>query len=367
MTCRPVFFLRTCRVRKWFLLLPLTVGMALRGAEIKINFGDFAAGQTPTNFFSALAGSGPPGDWKIVLDTAPPLLAPLTPQAQQTAAAFRQPVLAQLSQDRTDNRFPLFIYDGQVFKDFKLTTQFKIVGGTMEQMAGIVFRYQNASNFYVFRASALGHNVRFYKLVNGKFVDPSPPLDLNIATNVWHTLSVQCEGNRINCTLDQTVIPAIQTSVTFDSGKVGFWTMADSVTYFGDTTIDYTPIIPPAQLLVRDILKKYPRLVGLRIYMPDDQGQLRVVAAKDPAEIGQPGTDAEKNTLEKGAVYFGRGKGKVAVDLPLTDRNGNPIAAVRVELKSYIFGETQDMAVDRARVILREMQKRVLTRADLMP
>src|SRR5579885_2928560 len=202
MTCRPVFFLRTCRVRKWFLLLPLTVGMALRGAEIKINFGDFAAGQTPTNFFSALAGSGPPGDWKIVLDTAPPLLAPLTPQAQQTAAAFRQPVLAQLSQDRTDNRFPLFIYDGQVFKDFKLTTQFKIVGGTMEQMAGIVFRYQNASNFYVFRASALGHNVRFYKLVNGKFVDPSPPLDLNIATNVWHTLSVQCEGNRINCTLD---------------------------------------------------------------------------------------------------------------------------------------------------------------------
>ena len=49
-----------------------------------------------------------------------------------------------------------FIYDGQQFKDFKFTTRFKIIGGTVEQMAGVVFRFQNESNFYVLRASALG-------------------------------------------------------------------------------------------------------------------------------------------------------------------------------------------------------------------
>jgi hypothetical protein len=72
-------------------------------------------------------------------------------------------VLAQTSKDQTDERFPILIYDGEIFQDFKLTTRFKIVGGMAEQMAGVVFRFQNASNFYVVRASALGHNVRFYK------------------------------------------------------------------------------------------------------------------------------------------------------------------------------------------------------------
>ena len=38
-------------------------------------------------------------------------------------------------------------------------------------MAGLAFRFQNASNFYVVRASALGHNLRFYKMVNGQFVE----------------------------------------------------------------------------------------------------------------------------------------------------------------------------------------------------
>jgi hypothetical protein len=38
---------------------------------------------------------------------------------------------------------------------------------------------------------------------------------------------------------------------------------------------------------------------------------------------------------------------------------------VRVELKSFM-GETQDSAVDRARVIIKQMQAQVLSGTDLM-
>jgi Beta xylosidase C-terminal Concanavalin A-like domain len=351
-------------MREIFLLFLLAFCLSARGAEIKINFADFAAGQTPTNFTSTVAGAGQPGEWKIVMDTEPPLLAPLTPQAAQNAPAIRRPVLAQLSDDPTDEHFPLFIYNGAPFKNFKVTTQFKIVSGVMEQMAGIVFRYQNPSNFYIFRASALGHNVRFYKVVDGVRGNLIGP-ELTVSTNVWHTLAVQCDGSQITCWFDgRETMPTLH-DTSFDGGKIGFWTMSDAVSYFGDTTIDYTPVVPPAQLLVRDIMRKYPRILDLRIYMPDRQGQLRVVASKDEKEIGQPGTDAEKSTFEKGAVYYGHGRGTVAVDMALNDRNGIPIAAVRVQLKSYIFGETQDMVIDRVRVIIREMQKRVLSKEDL--
>jgi hypothetical protein len=355
-------------MRKILFGLCLALAGSAFGAEITINFGDFTAGRSPTNFSSALAGSGQPGDWKIVTDESPSAFAPLMPQIPSTAHAIRRPVLAQLSQDPTDERFPMFIYAGETFKNFKVTAQFKIVSGVAEQMAGIVFRFQNASNFYVLRASAQGHNIKFYKVVDGVRPDPDefigPTMD--VATNTWHTLTVQCLGDQITCWFDGQPLMNTMNDSTFSAGKIGFWTKSDAVSYFGDTTIDYTPVVPAAQLLVRDIMKKYPRILGLRIYTPDDKGQMRILASKDEPEAGQPGTDAEKSAFDTGAIYYGHEKGKVVVDMPLNDRNGVAIATVQVKLKSHALAETQDMVLDRVRIIINAMQAQVLTKEDLM-
>ena len=351
-------------MRKILLGLCLALAVSASGAEIRINFSEVAAGRSPTNFHNALAGIGQPGDWKIVTDESPSAFAPLMPQIPATAHPVRRPVLAQLSHDPTDERFPMLIYDGQTFKDFTLATQFKIVGGVAEQMAGVVFRFQNASNFYVVRVSALGHNLRFYKVVDAIRSDPIGPA-LDIATNTWHTLGVQCEGNQILCTLDgKLAMPPLNDS-SFSAGKMGFWTKSDAVSYFGDTTIDYTPMVPAAQTLVRDIMKKYPRIQGLRIYTPDDKGRVRVLASKVESEVGLPGTDAEQGALASGKVFYGSGKGTVSVTMALDDRNGEPIAAVRVQLKSYVLGETRDMVLTRVHIIVDEMQKRLLSKQDL--
>jgi hypothetical protein len=346
-----------------YLVFCLWLGLTapIFGAEIKIDFSDSATGQTPTGFHSALAGSGQPGEWKVIEDEVPSLFTPLTDKAP---ALTRRSVLAQLSQDPTDNRFPMLIYDGETFKDFKLTTRFKIVSGVAEQMAGIVFRFQNASNFYVVRASALGHNLRFYKMVNGRFVDPFT-LGTNIAVGVWHTLTVQCEGIQINCRLDDALAMPLQVPTTFATGKIGFWTMSDAVSYFGDTTIDYKPRVPAAQALVNSILKQQPRILGLRIYALDGQGRPRIIASNDEKEIGQPGTDSEKIAITDGTVSFGKSPGVVAVTLALRDRNGDPMAAVRVRLKSFP-GETQDTAVARAMLLIHQMQAQASTSEDLM-
>ncbi|MGD0745536.1 MAG: family 16 glycoside hydrolase [Verrucomicrobiota bacterium] len=331
------------------------------GAEIKIDFSDFATGQAPAGFHPALAGSGQPGQWKVIEDEVPSLFPPLTAKAPATT---RRSVLAQLSQDPADNRFPMLIYDGDTFQDFKLSTRFKIVSGGAEQMAGIVFRFQNASNFYVVRASALGHNLRFYKMVNGQFVDPFT-LGTNIAVGVWHTLTVQCEGTQINCRFDDALAMPLQVTTTFAAGKIGFWTMSDAVSYFDNTTIDYKPRVPAAQALVNGIMKQQPRILTLRLYALDGQGGTRIIASNDEKEIGQPGTDAEKAAITDGTVSFGKSVGVVAVTLALRDRNGDPMAALRVRLKSFP-GETQDNAVARATLILHQMQAQVSTSEDLM-
>jgi hypothetical protein len=348
-------------VQKKFLLLLIAFELSARGAEIKIDFGDFPTGETPTGFHSALAGGGKPGDWKIIMDDMPSAFTPLTPQAQSVS---KRAVLAQTSEDPTDERFPLLIFDKETFKDFKLTTQFKIVSGVMEQMAGVVFRFQNESNFYVVRASTLGHNLRFYKVVDGVRSEPIGPT-MDISMSVWHRLAVQCQGNQITCWLDDLLAMPPLNDNTFGVGKIGFWTKSDAVTYFGDTTITYTPRVPMAQLLVQSVMQKQPRILGLRIYTLDDNGAPHVIASKDEREIGKPGTDAEKNALENGEVSFGRGKGTVAITLPLRDRNGDPMAAVRVQLQSFP-GETQDTAVTRAITIIKLMQAQAASSDELM-
>jgi hypothetical protein len=346
-------------MRIFFLCLALA--MSVSGAEIKIDFSDLSAGSTPTNFHRSLAGGGQPGDWKIVLAEVPPLLAPLSDKALDVS---RRAVLAQTSQDPTDERFPMFIYDGDTFRDFQFTTRFKIVSGAVEQMAGVVFRFQNASNFYVVRASALGHNVRFYKMVDGIRTDPIGP-QLEITNDVWHTLSVGCQGNQVTFWFDgQLLMPPLQDN-TFAEGRVGFWTKSDAVSYFCDPVIDYTPRIPMAQTLVKNIFEKQPRILGLRIYALDDQGIPHIIASKDESEINQPGTDAEKKAITDSAISYGREKGVDTIVLPFRDRNGDPMAAVRMKLKSFM-GETQQNALVRANMIIKSMQEQVISSDQLM-
>jgi len=129
--------------------------------------------------------------------------------------------------------------------------------------------------------------------------------------------------------------------------------------------VDYVPVIPAAQAMVNKIVETQTRLLGLRIYAAQTNGLPRVIASKDTAEIGKEGTDAEAAAIRDGSVFFGREKGVVLVTLPLHDRNGDYIAAVRVRLKSF-FGETQDTALTRARAIVKMLQEQVGAAKDLL-
>jgi Domain of Unknown Function (DUF1080) len=339
----------------------LALAVSASGAQIKINFNGFPEGSAPTNFSSANAGGGKPGEWKIVADDVPTAFAPLTPKA---SSVNHQSVLAQASADTTDERFPILVYDAETFQDFKLTTRFKIVSGITEQMAGVVFRFQNASNFYVVRASALGHNVRFYKVVNGVRSDPIGPL-LEVSTGKWHTLAVQCQGNQITFWFDdRPVMPSLGDN-TFATGKIGFWTKSDAVSYFSDPVIDYAPRIPAARALVKNILEKQSRILGLQIHTLDNNGRPHIVASNDESEIGQPGTDAEKDAIARGKIYFGKADGVDAITLPFRDRNGDPMAAVHFRLRSFL-GETQDNAIARATLVIHKMQEQITSSEQLL-
>ncbi|MDR3455925.1 MAG: hypothetical protein P4N60_00650 [Verrucomicrobiae bacterium] len=345
------------RFLTWLLGCLLTLSAS--AATLQFNFGDYEYNSTPTNFQSLLAGGGAPPVWKIISAEMPSAFSTLT---GNTPALNHAKVLAQTGEDMTDEHFPLFVYPGEIFRNFKFSTKFKIVSGITEQMAGLVFRFQNVSNFYVVRVSAAGHNLRFYKVVNGIRSDPIGPT-VNVPAGEWHKLGVQCDGNQITLYLDdKLVMPALGDN-TFVEGTVGFWTKSDSVTYFSEAEVDYTPRIPPAQQMIDAVMKKESRLVGLRIYTLDDtNNNTHIIASNDKSEIGQTGGDSELGAIRDGAVFFGREKGVNNVTMPLHDRNGDFIGAIRVKSKSF-FGETQDSAVTRATMV-RKLVEQFCTTGD---
>lgn len=347
-------------MRQLILLCCLIFGSSAGAAELQLDFGELASDGSLTNFHAALLGGGGPVSWKVIPGEAPSAFAPLSGGPNGVAGGS---VLAQTSQDMTDERFPMFIYDGQKFRNFRFATQFKIVSGIAEQMAGLVFRFQDSSNFYVVRVSALGKNIRFYKVVNGARSAPIGPA-CNVAPGTWHELAVQCDGTRITIWLDGR--PAMNTleDPTFDEGKIGFWTKSDSVTYFANAEVAYTPIVPAAQVIINNVLRQQPRILGLQIYTLDSSNSTSILASKDQAERGQPGSDAELAAIRDGTVSFGRTHDAVLVTMPLQDRNGDYIAAVRLKLKSF-FGETQDNAVLRAKMIMQLMEQYCASADDL--
>jgi hypothetical protein len=346
---------------------------AVVGAERRFDFNELRENETPSGFRSTVTGRGPAGTWKVRMAEVPPVVAPFSPKAPVVA---KRGVLAQLSQDRDETRAPLLVYESEPFNDFTFTTRFKIVSGEVEQMAGLAFRLQDEKNYYYVRANAKEQNVAFFRYVEGELIGPIS-VPAQVRKGEWNQLSVECRGSKLRALLnDREAIPWTEPNLVpfpdgsskgvFPSGKVAFWTKADSVVYFTDARIDFTPRELFAQTLIRETMQANPRLKGLRIFgLTTNETGTKIIASTDENEIGQPGGQVERSCIEKGGSYFGKGKEVAVVTTPLHDRNGEIVGAVRVTMTTFI-GQMERNALARALPIVKWMEKRVSSAKELM-
>jgi hypothetical protein len=344
-----------------------------RAAELHFDLSQYAAGQCPAGFVSLVTGGGKPGEWKILEEQVAPLIAPLTSNSRNALA--QRPVLAQVSEDPSAARAPVLFYTNEVFGDFTLATRFKIIGGTVEPAAGVVFRGQDQSNYYVLRASAQG-NLLWYKVVGGiGYERLGIGVRVPIRTGEWHDLTVQCTGSGMRCLLDgKLAIPPAKpgsptndleiNDTSFSTGQIGFWTKADSVAWFVDTRIDYTPRVPFMQVIADAAVKRYPRLLGLKIFANRSARMPVIIADPREQDLGAAGTKVEADVIARGTIYILKHSGQVEVTLPLRDRNGEVVAALRTTMKSFP-GETQDTAIARALIVKNDLEQRLATLQDI--
>ncbi len=192
-----------------------------------INFDRAQTGSVPDGWTIAMTHQGGAPKWEVLKDGS----APSKPN-----------VFAQISSDRTAGRFPLAIWDRASLKDGALSVKFKAMSGTVDQGAGLVWRYRDANNYYIVRANALEDNVVLYKVQNGERVSLAPKGAVSNAYGVkhkvpkqaWATLSVTFHGRVFTVRLDGEKMFDVEDTSFAGVGKTGLWTKADSVIYFDD-------------------------------------------------------------------------------------------------------------------------------------
>jgi hypothetical protein len=205
------------------MMIPLLAGLLLASTTLDaegartLAFTKADLGKTPDGWKVPSAGKTAAGEWKV--------------QADATAPSKDGHVLTQTgSSDKT--AFNLCVAESPSLADGEVSVSFKALEGKVDQGGGIVWRYQDAKNYYIARMNPLEDNFRLYRVVDGvrKQLDTKEGLSVNAGQ--WHTLSIRMEGDRIECSLDGKKLLAAKDDTFKKKGLVGLWTKADARTSF---------------------------------------------------------------------------------------------------------------------------------------
>jgi len=158
------------------------------------------------------------------------------PVAWQVLLVHNRAALAEMSRVAVDNRFPLCVLDTVKASDVELGVSFTPLAGKIDQAAGLMFRVKDANNYYVVRANALENNVNLYHVVKGirrQIAGANVP----VLTGKTQQLAVRIEGDTIKVTFEGRPLINVNDATIQESGAVGLWTKADSLTAFYELTV----------------------------------------------------------------------------------------------------------------------------------
>ena len=180
-----------------------------------------AVGAAPRGWTSTCTGAGEPR-WTV---------------EQEETASSKLKIVRQLGQ----GMFPLLLRDDIDVRDGFIEAKFKAVEGSQDRAAGLVWRVSDANNYYVARANALEDNVVLYKTVAGV---RSPidivgrkggyGVDVPVPAGRWLGLRVDFSGNQFRVTYEGALLFEVEDSTFSETGRIGLWTKADSVTAFDE-------------------------------------------------------------------------------------------------------------------------------------
>ncbi len=134
--------------------------------------------------------------------------------------------------------FPITVARGiEDFHDGEISMRFKLLGGQMDQCAGILFDVKPNGDYLAVRYNKKDVNVVLWTFNEGKrrFVKKGPE-EVDLPLKEWHDLKIVVKGTSLTAFLDGKLFFEYTLPRTV-SGKVGLWSKTDSVAEFDAFTV----------------------------------------------------------------------------------------------------------------------------------
>src|SRR3954470_6104162 len=139
-----------------------------------VNFDSLTTGARPPGWTATKTGTGNP-KWAVERDDSAPSKPNVLKQSGQAT-------------------YPVCIKDDTSLKDGFVEVRFKSISGKEDQAGGVVWRANDANNYYIARANALENNVTIYDTVNGRRTERKRA-SMKVASNQWHTIRADFQGS----------------------------------------------------------------------------------------------------------------------------------------------------------------------------
>jgi len=337
----------------------------LKSEELRLDFEKTELGKLPEGFSTFLLGKGDSANWQITENPAPSSIAKAN-SGNKNLAPSR--TLSQISSSHLRNGSPICLFEDNEFGDFTYSVRVRIDGGAFRQIAGIVFRAKNEKNFYALLINSIDGKILMIKVVDGKQVTSWSSLsELNLPKNHWHALRVVCKSDQFSCYHNGVMIN--NASPFSDSeqlkGKIGFITFRDTTASFAHPKITYKPRIILAQRLIGTIKTKWERIEDVQIYArPNPNEALKVAGSMDPSKLNLTASDVVEDVVKTTQFGYAKEDKSVIVTAPVRDRNGEPVAAVKVKMRRF-RGQTQKASIVRIMPVVKLIESRIRDSKDL--
>jgi hypothetical protein len=229
------------------ILAPLALSLALchlaaAQKPVRVDLSKEKEGAEPSRFLAVV------GDWSIVTDDGKKVLLvdgrqwkkgqPAGGLADKARAIYGSRHEEFIDNVKAFAYFPYAVAQGiDDFHDGEISLRFKLIGGALDQCAGILFNLKPNGDYLTVRFNGKEDNLVLWTFEKGKrsFVKKGVK-DVHIPYKEWHAMKIAVHGTQLEGWLDGEKLLDYTLAAPV-SGKVGVWSKTDSISEFADYAV----------------------------------------------------------------------------------------------------------------------------------
>lgn len=130
--------------------------------------------------------------------------------------------------------FPLALFEEPAsFGNGTARIRFKLIGGTDDYSAGLVFGHAGGASYYYARYNTKDGNVAIWRMDGPtRTVLKHGEHHEQLARNVWHELVVTIDGRKVRAAVAGRALEVEHELAEAPSGRLGLWTKPDATSAF---------------------------------------------------------------------------------------------------------------------------------------